>query len=112
VVLEAVVVVIVVEQVRWLVILWPPAVVPGTRATVELVPAGMVLNSTRGAVTVREDQVMVVHGACGVSGAAVISTSGGDVIPGTGAVTVWCCSSGAEVGGGCTMSMISGLLGT
>jgi hypothetical protein len=64
-----------VEQVRWVVFGWVSVMVPGTKATVELVPTGIVLNSTRGAVTVREDQVMVVQGVFGAVGAGV--TSGG-----------------------------------
>ena len=61
------------EQVRWLVVGWVSVMVPGTRATEEVVPTGIVLNSTKGAVTVREDQDMVVQGVLGAVGAGVIS---------------------------------------
>lgn len=83
--------VVVVEQVRWVVFGWESVWVPGTKATVELVPTGIVLNSTRGAVTVREDQVMVVQGVLCAEGASVTSggtSSDGAVMPGPGAVIV------------------------
>jgi hypothetical protein len=110
--------VVVVEQVRWVVFGWESVWVPGTKATVELVPTEIVLNSTRGAVTVREDQVMVVQGVFRAVGAWVTSggtSSDGAVMPGPGAVKVLCGASGTSAGvvrlGG-TISMISGFLGT
>jgi hypothetical protein len=110
--------VVVVEQVRWVVFGWLSDWVPGTKATVELVPTGIVLNSTRGAVTVREDQVMVVQGVFCDVGAGVTSggtSSYGAVMPGPGAVTVLCGPAGTSAGvvwlGG-TISIISGFFGT
>lgn len=69
------------------------------------------LNSTKAAVTVREDQVMVVQGAFGAVGTGVISSDGA-VTPGAGAVTVRMGTSSVGVLPGGTMSIISGFLGT